>query len=224
MSAFDLLVALAVGYLLGGFPTAALVARVRGRRIFDVGSGNMGAMNTARNLGFALGLVVLVVDIAKGALAAWLGFAMGAVLGAGDGVRLALALTAGVAAVAGHAWSPFVGFRGGKALATAFGAALPVSPWGALAGLACIVGLVLLLRRAGPATMLTMVAYPFLTYAATMRGTRDQELAFATATAALAIAVLVGLKHVVLWRAQRRGRSHANDRTSAAEDDVEPQA
>lgn len=224
MSGFDLIVALAIGYLLGGFPTAALVARGRGRRIFEVGSGNMGAMNTARHLGFALGVVVLLVDIGKGALAAWVGDAMGAALGAGDGGRLALALVAGVAAVAGHAWSPYVGFRGGKALATAFGAALPVAPWGALAGLVCIIALVLLLRRAGPATGLTMIAYPFLTYAATMRATLDQELAFATATAALAIALLVGLKHLALWRAERRERSNARLRESAAEDDPAPRA
>ena len=219
MSAFDLIVAIAAGYLLGGFPTAALVARLRGRRIFEVGSGNMGAMNTARNLGFVLGVVVLVVDIAKGVSAALLGFAMGAALGAGDGARLALALTAGVAAVAGHAWSPYVGFRGGKALATAFGAALPVTPWGALAGLACIVALVLMFRRAGPATALTMVAYPFLTYAATMQGSHDQDLAFATATAALVIALLVGLKHLALWRAQRRVRTSVGGRAGAGEDD-----
>jgi len=204
VSAFDLVAALAIGYLLGGFPTAALIARSRGRRIFDVGSGNMGAMNTARNLGPALGVTVLVVDVAKGALAALAGDAMGLALGAGDEARLALALAAGVAAVAGHAWSPYVGFRGGKALSTAFGAALPTTPWGAVAALVLIVALLLILRREPPATAITICAYPLLTYLATMRASLDQDLAFAGTTAALLVAVLIGAKHLALRRAQRR--------------------
>ena len=211
MSAFDLAVALGIGYLLGGFPTAALIARARGRRIFDVGSGNMGAMNTARHLGPALGVVVLLVDVAKGALAALAGDAMGVALVAGDEARLALALAAGVAAVAGHAWSPFVGFRGGKSLATAFGAALPVTPWGAVAALVLVVALLLMLRRQGPATGITLGVYPVLTYLATMRATLDQGLAFAGATAALVIAVLIGLKHLALRREKRRATAATGD-------------
>ena len=220
MNAFDLAVALAIGYLLGGFPTAALIARARGRRIFDVGSGNMGAMNTARNLGPALGVVVLVVDVAKGALAALAGDAMGAALGAGGDARLALALAAGVAAVAGHAWSPYVGFRGGKALATAFGAALPVTPWGAAAALVMVVALLLVFRREPPATLITLAVYPVLTYLATMRATLDQDLAFAGATAALVVAGLIGAKHLALSRAKRRvaavGDASARDDDTAA--------
>ncbi len=217
MNAFDLAVALAIGYLLGGFPTAALIARARGRRIFDVGSGNMGAMNTARNLGPALGVVVLVVDVAKGALAALAGDAMGAALGAGGDARLALALAAGVAAVAGHAWSPYVGFRGGKALATAFGAALPVTPWGAAAALIMVVALLLLLRREPPATLITLGVYPVLTYLSTMRATLDQDLAFAGATAALVVTVLIGLKHLALSRARRRAAA-ADGQASGGDD------
>lgn len=207
MSGFDLIGATAVGYLLGGFPSAALAARAQGRRIFDVGSGNMGAMNTTRNLGVGWGLLVLASDIGKGALAAWLGLAMGAAIGSGPDAALALALSAGVSAVLGHAWSPYVAFRGGKALATAFGVTLPVAPWAGLAGLVLIVALVLLLRRATLATMLTMVAYPLVSYLATMRATQDQPLAFAVATAAALVALIVALKHVSLWLAARRART-----------------
>lgn len=207
MSGFDLVVAAAVGYLLGGFPTAALIARSRGRRIFEVGSGNMGAMNTARNLGFGMGLVVLAIDIAKGALAAWVGLGMGGVLGTGSGTGTVLALTAGVGAVVGHAWSPYVGLRGGKALATAFGVTLPVAPWAGLATLTLLVALVLILRRATLATMITLVLYPLVSYLATMRATLDQAFAFAIATAAAVVAVVVALKHAMLWLAARDLRS-----------------
>ncbi len=207
MSGFDLVAAAAIGYLLGGIPSAALAARLRGKRIFEVGSGNMGAMNTARNLGFGLGFAVLAADIAKGALAALLGLAMGGLLGAPpDGARF-LALVAGVAAVVGHAWSPYVGFKGGKSLATAFGASLPVYVWGGLAGLVMITALALIFRRSGPATGLTLPVYPVLIYLATMRATADQELAFAAATAGLAIAIVVLVKHLALWLKARRSRA-----------------
>ncbi len=204
MSGFDLLVAIAVGYLLGGFPTAAVVARVRGKRIFEVGSGNMGAMNTARNLGFGLGVAVLVVDVAKGSAAVLLGFAMASALGAPAGASLALGSSAGVAAIVGHAWSPYVGFRGGKALATGFGVTLPLFPWGGLAGLTLLVALVLILRRVTLATILTLLAFPLLAYLATMRATLDQDVAFTATTVALVSAVVIILKHLLLWRAARR--------------------
>lgn len=204
MSAFDAVVALAVGYLLGGLPSAALAARARGRSIFRVGSGNMGAMNVTRNLGAAWGIAVLAADVGKGALAAGAGAGMATLLGGGADARLALALLAGIGAVTGHAWSPYVGFRGGKALATAFGAALPVAPWAALATLTLLIALVLLTRRVGVATVLTLLLYPVTTYLATHRASGDQGLAFATATAAVVVAILVLVKHVAAWRRERR--------------------
>ena len=210
MSGFDLVVALAVGYLLGGFPSAVVAARLRGERIFDVGSGNMGAMNTARNLGFGLGIAVLVADVAKGSAAVLLGVAMGSALGAPAGASLVLGASAGVAAIIGHAWSPYVGFRGGKALATGFGVTLPLFPWGGLAGLTFLVALVLILRRVTLATMLTLLAFPLLTYLATMRATLDQDAAFAAATVALVSAAVIALKHLVLWRAARRREADAD--------------
>ncbi len=206
MTGFDLAAALAIGYLLGGIPTAELAAKLRGTSIFHVGSGNMGAMNTARNLGLALGLGVLAVDIGKGALAATLGLAMAQALGSPAGAAVAFASSAGVAAVVGHAWSPYVGLRGGKALATAFGTMLPLFPWAGLAALAMIVGLLLIFRRQEPATYLTLLAFPLLAYLATMRAEADQAQAFAATTAALGASLVVALKHLQLWLAARSRR------------------
>jgi len=207
VSGFDLVVALAVGYLLGGFPSAVVAARLRGKRIFDVGSGNMGAMNTARNLGFGIGLAVLVADVAKGSVAVLLGIAMGSAVGAPTGATPLLGASAGVAAIVGHAWSPYVGFRGGKALATGFGVTLPLFPWGGLAGLTLLVALVLILRRVTLATLLTLLVFPPLAYLATMRATLDQDAAFAAATIALVSAVVIAFKHLLLWRASRRSEA-----------------
>lgn len=204
MSGFDLVVSLAVGYLLGGFPTAEVAARLRGKRIFDVGSGNMGAMNTARNLGFGVGVMVLAVDVAKGSAAVLLGLAMANAVGASAAASLALGSSAGVAAIVGHAWSPYVGFRGGKALATGFGTTVPLFPWGGLAGLTLLVALVLILRRVTLATILTLLAFPLLTYLATMRATLDQDMAFAAATAAFVSAAVIAFKHLLVWLTERR--------------------
>ncbi len=190
-----LLAAIAVGYMLGAIPSAELAARLKGRRIFDVGSGNMGAMNTARNLGIALGVAVLVADIAKGAAATALALAMASVAGLGTEARLAVALAAGLAAVVGHAWSVYVGWRGGKALATIFGVALPLYPWGGLAGLGLILALLLITRRAHLAAVLTLIAYPWLVALVAVRTGEPTETVFALFTATLPLTVVSLVKH-----------------------------
>jgi acyl phosphate:glycerol-3-phosphate acyltransferase len=190
-----LFAAVAVGYLLGAIPSAALAARLKGRRIFDVGSGNMGAMNTARNLGYALGAAVFVADVAKGAAATAAALAMASVTGLGPEARLAVALAAGVAAVVGHAWSVVVGWRGGKGLATIFGVSLPLYPLGGLAGLGLILALVLLTRRAHLAAVLSLLAYPWLVALVALRTGEPLETAFALFTATLPLTVVSLIKH-----------------------------
>lgn len=187
--------AIGIGYLLGSIPSAALAARLRGRRIFDVGSGNMGAMNAARNLGFGFGFAVLGADVAKGALATWAGMWMGAAVALDPSPALAVALAAGFGAVVGHAWSVFVGFRGGKALATILGVALPLYPWGGLAGLVLIVGLMLVTRRAIVASVVTLTLYPLVVALAQSRAGADVETVFALFTGTLPLALVALWKH-----------------------------
>jgi glycerol-3-phosphate acyltransferase PlsY len=190
-----LVAALGVGYLLGAIPSAALAARLRGQRIFDVGSGNMGAMNTARNLGWGLGVAVFAADVGKGALATAAGMAMARAVALEPGAALATALAAGLGAVAGHAWSVFVRFRGGKALATLLGASLPLYPLGGLAGLVLLVALTLLTRRAAWASVATLVLYPLVVALAALRGGAGAETAFALFTGTLPLAAIAIAKH-----------------------------
>lgn len=196
---FDLGAAVAAGYFVGGVPVAMLVARALGRDIFAVGSGNMGAMNTARNVAPLAGVVVLALDLGKGALAAAIGLRMAVAAGIAD--PLPLALAGGVGAVIGHAWSPYVRFRGGKALATAFGATLPVVPWAGGAGVVLLISLTLIVRNATAASIATLALYPFLTGAVLMRLGWPREDAFAAATAAGLIAIVSIVKHVRAGRA-----------------------
>ncbi len=192
----EALVGALIGYLFGSFPSAALLARLRGEDIFRVGSGNMGAMNTARNLGPALGVLVLVLDIAKAALAVlsarWLFPDV-----------FASALAAGVGAVLGHAWPLFTRFRGGKALACALGASLPLYPLGGLAGLALIVLLSLALKpRPTLAAVLTVGLYPFLVLLVVWLQGQPQALAIFASVLAMSFVVIV--KHLPSLRLENQ--------------------
>ena len=194
-----LLLSLAVGYLIGSVPSAALVARFKRQDIFAVGSSSMGAMNTARNLGWALGALVLLLDLGKGALASFAGLRLGAL--AGD--PLYAPLIAGVGAVLGHLWSVWVGFRGGKGLATTLGVALPVYPLGGLYGLATLLVLIALSRRVTFSTFVTALVYPLCVYLGSVSATPTTR---ATVTlGAGVIALLVALKHALpVIRARRQ--------------------
>src|SRR6478735_5477500 len=106
-----------LAWLLGTFPSAVLVARAHGRDITAEGSGNPGASNVSRLLGWKAGLLVLALDFAKGAIAAGVGMAV-----AGRGAAFIL----GVAAVVGHTLPLYR--KGGKGVATAGGALVVLYP------------------------------------------------------------------------------------------------
>ena len=132
-------IALICAYLIGGFPSAYLITRLRkGIDIRGVGSKNVGAMNVFYKVGFAEGLLVLAMDIGKGAatvaLARWLG------------VPVIAELFAGIAAVMGHGFPVWLKFRGGKGGATIIGILVFLMPWG-IPFYAAIFGLTLLVTR-----------------------------------------------------------------------------
>lgn len=109
----------AIAYVLGTFPSAILVARAGGIDISTFGSGNPGASNVTRALGWRKGIWVYVLDAGKGALAAALGLLV-------DGQPMAY--WCGAAAIVGHMFPVFRRFRGGKGVATGSGVLLVVQP------------------------------------------------------------------------------------------------
>jgi len=125
-------------YLLGAIPTSYLVVRaVKGVDLRTVGSGNLGATNLFRQLGWGYAIPVGIFDLLKGTIPV-LVFAPRA------GATGALALAMGATAVLGHVYSVFVGFKGGKGVATAAGVVLGLAPWALLAAFvawALVVGL-----------------------------------------------------------------------------------
>lgn len=115
-------VAIVAGYLLGTFPSADLVTRIATRGTVDirqVGSGNPGTLNAIQSIGTRWGIVVLILDIAKGVGAGFLG----RWLGGADG-----AYAAATASIAGHVFPVWTRFRGGKGVATSAGACIAVFP------------------------------------------------------------------------------------------------
>ena len=114
------LIALLLAYLLGSISGSLLLGRLVGIDIRTRGSGNAGGTNAFRTLGWKFALGVVLVDIGKGALAAWIGLLLhraGALVSA-EGLGFAC----GAAAAIGHTWPIFFGFRGGKGAATLVGA------------------------------------------------------------------------------------------------------
>jgi len=117
-----------IGYLLGSIPVGLVIVRLaRGIDIRTVGSGRTGGTNAYRAAGLAAGVSTGLGDAAKGLLAVWLTHLL--VPGAGA------AVLAGLAAIAGHNWSVFLGFRGGAGTAANLGALLGLSPATFLLGL-----------------------------------------------------------------------------------------
>ncbi len=125
-----LALAIPLAFLSGSIPFGLLIAKAKGVNIRDHGSGNIGATNVWRVLGRGPGLTCFALDVAKG-LAPTLGagLAAGLVGRASVPAGEAWLWLAGVAAaVLGHMFSPWIGFKGGKGVATGFGALLGIYP------------------------------------------------------------------------------------------------
>lgn len=110
--------ALIVSYIIGSIPVGYLIARLKGIDIREHGSGNIGTTNVWRNLGIIPGLITLTGDVAKGFLGVFIGLKAG-----GQGLEI----LCGMAAIAGHSWSVFLRFKGGKIIATGLGVIIAIS-------------------------------------------------------------------------------------------------
>ncbi|HAA89494.1 MAG: Glycerol-3-phosphate acyltransferase [Thermoanaerobacterales bacterium 50_218] len=126
---------LLASYLVGSIPFGFLFGKLKGVDLRERGSGNIGATNAFRVLGRKLGVVVFLCDFLKGMIPALLGKLWG---GPGWGAA------AGIAAVVGHNWSVFLGFRGGRGVSTSAGVLVALTPKVILAALGTWLGVLLL--------------------------------------------------------------------------------
>jgi len=159
MDWLPLSLALVTGYVLGALPFGVWVARAHGIDILAVGSGNPGATNVKRTVGKGAGNLVFALDFLKGVLAAfwpllpWLHFG-----GAAEVERMQVAGMVG--AIVGHSYSCFIGFRGGKGVATSLGGLIALCWPVALLGVGVWLVVYYSLRFVSLASLLLAVSLP----------------------------------------------------------------
>jgi acyl phosphate:glycerol-3-phosphate acyltransferase len=156
------LIAFLIAYLLGSVPTAVWTGKIfHGIDVREHGSGNAGATNTIRVLGWKTGIPVLLVDLAKGWAAAMLPALFN--LATPESALLTnLKILTGISAIIGHIYPVFAGFRGGKGVATMFGVLVAIHPE---VTLACIGVFLLIFIATGIVSVSSMtagIAFPVL--------------------------------------------------------------
>ncbi len=184
------ILALVLSYLVGSIPTGAIVGRLRGVDLRKEGRGNLRFTNALRVLGPRAGIPVLIVDVGKGIVAVLVFAAIpgaDSILGT-EGIGLAC----GLAAVAGHIWPVFAGFRGGKGVATACGVFLAMAP----AATAVVVAVWLVIVFASRYVSLgSITAAAVLPIAIAVQGRLTGERQPLLLTAAIVVAAAVILRH-----------------------------
>jgi glycerol-3-phosphate acyltransferase PlsY len=162
MQIFLVILAMFCAYLIGSFPSAYIVARLRkGVDIRDVGSHNPGAMNVFYKVGFWYGMVVLLMDIGKGAA----GVAVAKYLVGTDfwfGTPYIWQYLAGLFVVLGHNFPVFLKFKGGKGGAACIGILMFLMPWGLPIYLGTFLLLLLILRSPTIAYMIDFFSFGFI--------------------------------------------------------------
>lgn len=179
-----------IGYLLGSLPFALWVTRlVKGVDIRSGGSGHVTTTNTIRLAGWAPGLLVFILDVAKGLLPVYLAGRAGL-------PDWSVALT-GALAVAGHCWPVFAQFRGGMGLATMGGAILAFSPLGFLLAALTLLLLVVIFRHRARGSLFAGLITPLVLWLCGLRGT---EL-----WVALAAGLVVAIRFTIDWNRKYSG-------------------
>ena len=151
----NVIIAIVAGYLLGSIPFAYIASRLKkGVDIRQVGGGNLGALNTLREIGLLPGLIVLVTDIAKGAIAVliarWLD------------ISLIWIFVAGFASVVGHICPVFLKFKGGRGAATTIGVFLGLVPPEAAISLAIMVIIIIVTSNVRLAITIGLALLPLI--------------------------------------------------------------
>lgn len=154
------LLLIVLAYLIGSVPTALIVSkRFFGIDIRDYGSGNMGATNTFRVLGSKYGTMVMAIDILKGLVAAGL-YSLIPYYMHNELERTNFMIGLGLAAVVGHIFPIFAGFKGGKGVATLFGMILAVQPVIAISCTGVFLLVLYLTRYVSLSSILAAIALP----------------------------------------------------------------
>lgn len=182
-----------VGFLLGGIPSGLLIGRARGVDLRTAGSKNIGATNAFRVLGAPWGALVFLLDALKGFAASVVPrLVSGGSLGALPPELVVPTLAAGIAAILGHVFSPWLGFKGGRGVATSLGVFLGILPRPTLLAFGLWILLVAISRRVSVGSIGAAISYPFLVAWGTARD--PQRGVFIVVSAVIALLIL--LRHL----------------------------
>src|SRR5664280_2299184 len=190
MNLLNAVLAVILAYLLGSIPSAVWIGkRFHNIDVRERGSGNAGTTNTIRVLGWATGIPVLLIDIAKGWLAAMLPVFFH-LAGHGSALLINLQIGTGIIAIIGHIFPVFAGFRGGKGVATVFGVFLALSPLLTLCSIGIFLVVLLITGIVSVSSMSAGISFPVFLF-----------LFFDTPSVFFKIfAVLVGIALIVTHR------------------------
>ena len=178
-----------LGYLSGSMtPSIWVTSLVKGTDVRDAGSGHATTTNTIRQAGFGWGALVLIVDIAKGFVPTWLALNYAPAL-------WIVPFTSG-AAVIGHCWPVFAGFRGGMGLACAGGSVLAVDWLAGIIGLGLLIALVLIIKHSARASVFTGILMAPVFWLFGFRGTEFWV--------ALAVGAVIAFRFLIDWNRQYR--------------------
>ena len=178
-----------LGYISGSLTPSIWITRlVKGVDVRDAGSGHATTTTTIRQAGFGWGALVLIVDIAKGFIPTWLALTYAPAL-------WIVPLTAG-AAVIGHCWPVFAGFRGGMGLACAGGSLLAATPFAFLVGLGILVTLVLAIKHSARASVFTGLAMAPVFWLLGLRGIEFWI--------SISVGVVIAFRFLIDWNRQYR--------------------
>jgi len=146
------ILAIIASYLIGSIPFGLIIGKLWANLdVREYGSGNIGTSNVLRTVGPAAAIIVFALDVAKGAVAVYLG-----TLAGGEFVRI----MAGVAAIAGHNWPIYLKFKGGKGIATSLGAVISLTPVIALILLGLWIAIVGITRYISLGSLAAAVLFP----------------------------------------------------------------
>ncbi len=156
-----LLLVIGISYLMGSFPTSIVTGKVlKGIDIRQHGSGNAGATNVFRVLGWKAGIFVLLVDMLKGFIPAFWIYKLA--VGQVNLPPIDLQIIAGLSAVFGHIWTIFAGFKGGKGVGTGAGVVIALAPFAVLIALLVFIVTVAATRYVSLGSILASITVPLV--------------------------------------------------------------
>lgn len=164
MNIYHIIISVIASYILGSIPTAVWAGKLlHGIDVREHGSGNAGATNTIRVLGWKTGIPVLLIDLAKGFLAAMLPVIFD-IAPSHTAALVDLQIVCGLTAIIGHIYPIFAGFRGGKGVATVAGAMLAIHPLLTLASFGVFLIVIMITGIVSVSSMAMGIAFPILLF------------------------------------------------------------